>query len=162
MYIGPMQQWQTRTWKTRTFTDLLRHSGEVVYEVEHGQDLVLRRRDGADLVLLEASNEVSMRGALRTAASLIAQITSTGIDPILLERTRAALPWTAWLPEADQLSFLQEFGQTAQAAAETGYFEPLSRLGEDWLWTARLSADPETRARLQAPIAGEDESVPLS
>ena len=71
----------------RTFTRMLRNSGEVLAEVEH-RDIVLRRRDGEDLFLGLRSREESVRDALGILARLLV---AASVDPETRSRVAAAL-----------------------------------------------------------------------
>jgi hypothetical protein len=65
-----------------TLSHMLRNSGDVIAEAEH-QDVVLRRRDGADLYLGLRSREESVRSALGVLARLLV---ATSLDPTIRER----------------------------------------------------------------------------
>src|SRR5205085_4029290 len=61
----------------RNLTDMLRSSGEVLREAEH-QDVVLRRRDGADVMLVDFEREQGLRQSLAAAARIIAGLDGSG------------------------------------------------------------------------------------
>jgi hypothetical protein len=65
-----------------TLSHMLRSSGDVIAEAEH-QDVVLRRRDGADLSLSLHSREESVRSALGVLARLLV---ATSLAPTIRER----------------------------------------------------------------------------
>ncbi len=140
----------------RTLTDMLRSSGDVLREAEH-QDVVLRRRDGADVMLVDFEREQGLRQTLAAAARIIAGLDGSGEQ--VLERFVAVLPdaiaWTRFLPEEDRLSFLREFAATAAACVDADVFEPLTQLNNEWRATAAVHADPQLAAVLREP--GQDD-----
>jgi hypothetical protein len=145
----------------RNLTDMLRSSGEVLREAEH-QDVVLRRRDGADVMLVDFDREQSLRQSLASAARMVAGLHDAA--PGVLERMASALPdaiaWTQFLPEAERVTFLREFAATAAACVDADVFEPLGRLNNEWRRTAAIYADPELAAVLHEPAEEDLGPVP--
>jgi len=137
-----------------TFTFMLRNSGDVLAEVEHA-DVVLRRRDGADLFLGLRSREASVRDALGVLARLLL---AASVDRETRQRVAgalsASLPWTSFLPEDERAEFFDALTSTAAACAEVDNFEPLARLIEGWRATAEIHANPELGKLLRARPAG--------
>jgi len=153
MYAAEAMQY-----KRFNFSSLLRQSGKVLKEIEQGYDVLLERRDGADMILTEASKEVGMRESLQTAARLItATLGQPDTEHAILERTVEQLPWLGFLPEENRLEFLREFAQTAAGVVETGAVEPLVRLEQDWMASARIYSDPKTRSVFMGPVKVERE-----
>jgi hypothetical protein len=144
----------------RTLTEMLRESGDVLREAEH-QDVVLRRRDGADVMLVDLERETGLRQSLADAARIIGSL--HGSDDALLKNVIAALPsaiaWTQFLPEAERLTFLKEFSATAAACYDAQVFEPLSQLDREWRATAAVYADPRLAAVLTE--GAEDDLGPV-
>jgi hypothetical protein len=141
----------------RNLTDMLRSSGEVLREAEH-QDVVLRRRDGADVMLVDFGREQSLRQSLAAAARIVAEFDDAA--PKLLEGVAnglpAAIPWTQFLPDTERVTFLREFAATAAACVDADVFEPLARLNDEWRLTAAIYADPALEAVLREPADEED------
>lgn len=125
-----------------TFTHLLRNSGDVLAEVEH-RDVVLRRRDGADLFLGLASREESIRDALGVLARLLLSASADADTRRKVAGGMAAsLPWTTFLPDVEREAFFDALTSTAAAGVEVDNFEPLVRLVEGWRATAEIHANP--------------------
>jgi hypothetical protein len=126
-----------------SFSYLLRNSGQVLDEVEHG-DVLLERRDGPSVVLSTVRRERAVRDGLDLAAHALASVLR---DPSLAARALAALeealPWVGWLEATDRAEFATAFVQTAQACHDTGGYEPLARLLNRWKATAQIVLDPE-------------------
>lgn len=145
----------------RNVSDMIRSSGEVLREAER-QDVVLRRRDGADMMLVDLEREQAIRQSLGDAARIIARLGAG--SPTSVKRLGAslpaALPWTGFLPPAERLRFLEEFTATATACIETEVFEPLAQLSREWRATAAVHADPRLRATLRGPADADDSVVP--
>lgn len=137
-----------------TFTHMLRNSGEVLAEVEHS-DVVLRRRDGADLFLGLRSREESVRDALGVLARLLL---AASVDPQTRRRVAsalsAALAWASFLPEEERDEFFEALTSTAAACVEVDIFEPLAHLIDGWRATAELHANPDLAKVLSAKRSG--------
>lgn len=133
---------------------MLRNSGDVIDEAEH-QDVVLRRRDGADLFLGLRAREESIRSALGVLARLLV---AASLDPSVRERVASALivslPWTSFLPAEERAEFFEALTAKAAACAELGTFEPLARLIDGWRATAEVYGVPELRAKLEVERTG--------
>lgn len=133
---------------------MLRNSGEVLAEVEH-RDVVLRRRDGADLFLGLRSREESVRDALGVLARLLL---AASVDPQTRRRVAsalsAALPWASFLPEEERDEFFEALTSTAAACVEVDIFEPLAHLIDGWRATAELHANPDLAKVLSAKRSG--------
>ncbi len=137
----------------RNFSDIVRRSGEVLKVSESGQDVLLQRRDGADLMLVPAEREEGIRDSLRTAASLLlAGLEGDAARKALTAKAPGTLPWLRLLPVEWHAQFLREFAETAQAAVDTGAFGALGQLERSWNVTARLYAEPVMREWLLEPI----------
>ncbi len=125
-----------------TFTHMLRNSGEVLAEIEH-RDVVLRRRDGADLFLGLRAREESVRDALGALARLLV---AASVDPDTRRQVAgalgASLPWTTFLPDDEREEFFDALTSTAAACADVDSFEPLAHLLEGWRATAEVHANP--------------------
>ncbi len=135
-----------------TLTEMLRESGRVLEAAEQGHDVLLKRRDGADMVLVEASREEGIRDGLKTAASLLLAVLSTGpASEALKDRAVDLMPWLAVLPDEYRVQFLREFARAAAAAVDSGEFTHLSAFSRDWRATAQLYANPATRSWLMNP-----------
>src|SRR5689334_19861949 len=135
-----------------TLTEMLRESGKVLEAAEQGHDVLLKRRDGADMVLVEASREEGIRDGLKTAAALVLAV--LGTDPAseaLKERAVDLMPWLGIFPDEYQVQFLREFARAAAAAVDSGEFTHLSAFSRDWRATAQLYANPATRSWLMSP-----------
>jgi hypothetical protein len=131
-----------------TLSHMLRNSGDVIAEAEH-QDVVLRRRDGADLFLGLRSREESVRSALGVLARLLV---AASLDPTIRDRVASALtaslPWTSFLPPEGRAEFVVALTTKAAACVELGTFEPLARLIDGWRATAEVYGVPELRGKL--------------
>jgi hypothetical protein len=143
-----------------TLSYMLRNSGDVIAEAEH-QDVVLRRRDGADLILGLRSREESIRSALGVLARLLV---AAGLDPAIRDRVASALtaslPWTSFLPDQERAEFFEALTAKAAACVELDTFEPLARLIDGWRATAEVYGVPELRAKLEVGHTGPPVPIP--
>lgn len=140
---------QDMTVVTHSLSYMLRHSGDVLADVEH-TDVLLERRDGSDLLVGTVRRERAVRDGLDLAARALAAVLQ---DPHLEGRAiaalQAALPWVAWLAPEDQSEFASAFVRTAQACHETDNYEPLARLLHRWKVSAQVVNDPELARLLE-------------
>jgi hypothetical protein len=133
--------------KESTLSELLQHSGRVLSNVEEGE-ILLRRRDGEDLVLMTRRQSE----ALRTTAEAFFAL-STGSSGAV----DAILPWLAFLGPTDRAECMRELREVGAVSLQTGQ---LSRLAETlYAWEASaLAAWDERRDRerlgqtIEAPV----------
>ena len=137
-----------------TFTHFLRNSGAVLEDVEKW-DVILRRRDGADLYITLDSRETSVRDMLGLMARLLV-VAAT--EPKAMKRfvaeLPALLPWATFLPPHEKEQFLSELFAHAAGCVEINNFEPLQHLIWSWQATADVYANPEIMEMLNAPHDG--------
>lgn len=146
----------------RNFSELLRASGEVLREAER-RDVLLRRRDGADMMLVEAEREGGLRDALAMSVQILGAIVVHKLSPDdLVERLADVAPWTSFLPLAAREEFLVEFLRTSMACRDMEGYEPLAQMLREWRATAAVYADPHLLAELQAPAGPEEERTQVS
>jgi hypothetical protein len=138
----------------RNFSDLLRKSGEVLDEVDR-QDVLLRRRDGHDVLLVRADREETVRDAIGVASSVLARMVGRHLAD-MAKGLPEAMPWLRLLPERDLEEFIKEFIEVAEACGSLGSFDRLGLLLTEWRKTAYAWSNPETLAALQADHADED------
>jgi hypothetical protein len=144
----------------RTLSFMLRNSGEVLEEVEH-RDVILQRRDGDDLYLALHSRERGIRESLGVLARLLrGALHDEAARAALVTWLTEELPWTSFLPPADQAAFLDDFVRTSAACVEVDSYEPLVRSLEGWKATAEAYAIPGVTETLKKKHRGP--AVPLS
>lgn len=144
----------------RNFSDLLRKSGEVLREVED-HDVLLRRRDGADLMLVRADREELVRDTVALSSGFMSWFARSYADE-LVDGLPDVLPWLRFLPERDQEAFGREFVQTLEACVSLESYDRLGVLLHQWRHTAYVWSRPELVRALRADHADEayDEPVP--
>ena len=123
-----------------TLSHFLRRSGEVLADVDD-DDVVLRRRDGDDLVLTTSARSRARADVLGLLGLFTLEATRSTDDAGVLERAlAAAAPWTAALTSQERSRVLRDVGRAASTAAELGTTEPLTRALDRWRRTARTRA----------------------
>ncbi|MBK5229630.1 MAG: hypothetical protein JJE27_00505 [Thermoleophilia bacterium] len=142
------------------FSDLLRKSGEVLREVED-HDVLLRRRDGADLILVRADREAGVRGAAGVSTTFLSWFARTHVDE-LISGLPEVFPWTDFLLEGDRRKFADEFVRTLAACESLGSFDHLSVLIDQWRNTAYVWSRPELLETLRSDAASEDFDEPVA
>lgn len=145
----------------RNLTDMLRSSGEVLREAEH-QDVVLRRRDGADVMLVGLDREQALRLSLAATARIVGELNEVApaVVEALAETLHESIAWTTFLPASDRVALLREFARTAAACVDADVFEPLGQLITEWRATAAVHADPELAAVLRQQAEDDLGEVP--
>jgi hypothetical protein len=138
----------------KNWSEFLREPTQVLPHVERGEEVILRRRDGAALRLtLESDAAMAQTGTELAAYVLGMMVPKMGAD--LLSRTLAPrLPWTRFLPAAELATFAREFAETLEACASIGNMNRVGELLRDWKATAEIHADPALAAELKRPLAG--------
>lgn len=142
---------------THSFSYMLRHSGEVLADVEHA-DVLLERRDGTDLMFETVRRGRAVREGLDVAAqALTAVLQDPALQAHALSALERALPWVAWLEQQDRTEFATAFVSTARACHDTDNYEPLARLLHRWKVSAQIVHDPELARLLE-----DDEQEPVA
>ena len=141
----------------RSFSDLLRHPGDVTSELDRG-DVLLRRRDDPDLRLTRADREESRMLAFDTVARAFRSI-AVHHPAVLIDALGDMFAWVEFLPPGDRTVFADEFARVAAAGADLDNYAPLMQLVQEWRATAEIHADPELAQRLRRPIAADSGPV---
>lgn len=136
-----------------TLTDFLRDPNAIVEQLE-GRDVVLHRRNAADLHLSLRTRAESDDEAVGFLARLLGRVLADeALRPRVAEAV-ATIPWVAFLPAADRVTFVEDVVRTAEGAAELGSMAPLARVLKEWQATAAIHADPILALKLKRPIGG--------
>lgn len=134
-----------------TLTDFLRDPNAIVEQLE-GRDVVLHRRNAADLHLSLRTRVESDEAAVGFLSRLLGRVLADEeLRPRFAEAV-ATIPWVAFLPAGDRGSFVEDVVRTAEGAAELGTMAPLARLLVEWKATAAIHADPSLAFELKRPI----------
>ncbi len=143
---------------TRTLTEFLQHSGEILPEVEH-REVVLRRRSGDDLVIVSREHWQALEDSLRVLAeayhhSRAADRSEAGEEPAWF-----ALPWLSLLRPEDRQACVAELTRAALAALEAGRLPALAETLDQWRATALATWDADRAA--DSPDSSADAPFPL-
>jgi hypothetical protein len=144
----------------RNLSDFLRKSGDVLREVEE-HDVLLRRRDGADLMLVRADREEVVRDTVGLSSGFMSWF-ARAHAPEFLAGLPDVLPWLRFLPDDDREAFSRELVQTLEACISLDSYDQLGVLLHQWRNTAYVWSRPELLRALGADHAaeGHDEPVP--
>src|SRR6266705_2365816 len=135
-----------------TLSDVLRKPKPVLREAER-RDILIRRRQASDMILMGAGRARALRDVLGTLSRLLQTIADVaGVTGRLIDDVNVALPWTSLLPPEERGQFVNELMQMASAAAETGDYTPITMLLRDWKATALVYADPAAFKELTEPL----------
>jgi len=135
-----------------TLTDFLRDPRSVVEQLDR-RDVVLHRRNAADLHLSLRSRAESVDEAVAFVARLLAQVLADHTLRGRLAEAVATIPWVSFLPADERDVFVHEVVRTAEGAAELGAMAPLAQVLIEWKATAAIHADPTLAIELKRPIA---------
>lgn len=116
----------------------------------------VKRRDGADLMLVRADHHAYRHSAAITAARAMRSVFRHVGPDVVADALKDEFPWIAVLPESDRAEFVQEFVQAIQASAELGQWSLLGQIVHEWANTAIVHADPELASALGQPITITD------
>jgi len=119
-----------------------------------GTPLVLEQRAGQPSWVLETQDRV--RATAEATEFVSAALAALAHDETLIDRFAAALadalPWVAFLPDADREQFVVEAADTLRACASLGRYTAFADLIEDWRATAEVWSDPDLAAALSGDI----------
>jgi hypothetical protein len=144
----------------RNLSDFLRRSGDVLREVED-HDVLLRRRDGADLMLVQADRETVIRDTVGLSSGFMSWFARMH-GPELVAGLPDVVPWLRFLPEGDREAFAQELVQTLEACISLQSYDQLGVLLSQWRKTAYLWSRPELLAELRTDHAPESYDEPVA
>jgi hypothetical protein len=117
-----------------TLSEFLQHSGEVLPGLERGE-IILRRRDGEDLIVMTRGQNDALATTLRVLAGMVR---GNGT-----EQATAILPWFAFLSSRDQKRCLEELGRVASAAVANGELSRLEETLYQWESTGLAAWDDQ-------------------
>jgi hypothetical protein len=124
------------------FSELLHHPAATAGRLQTVPALRLRRRDADDLALMRVEQLEQDRTVVAFAAHLLASLARSGDVDVLRRLLPDALPWVAFLPEADFDSFVSELVAVARGAADLANLAPIAVLLAQWRHSAEIYSDP--------------------
>ncbi|MEU7376889.1 hypothetical protein [Streptomyces albidoflavus] len=139
------------------FSELVNRNRRTLARLEDSRSLLLRRRDGEDLVLTTASRAEQDRTVVSAATRMLLAMArrEPGSMELLLDLLPDAFPWVRFLSEADLHAFAVELVDTMRAADSVGNNASVAQLLVEWQHTAEVHSDPELLAALTTDH-GED------
>ncbi|MGB1583391.1 MAG: hypothetical protein ACPHCI_06345 [Solirubrobacterales bacterium] len=149
----------TMTYTEHTFSDFLRKSGDVLRDVDE-HTVLLRRRDGVDLILQRADHESETRETIELS-TLVLNWLSHAQPETLSDALLEIFPWTSFLPPTDRAEFASDFMQTLRACVSIGSFDALQAEIAQWRNTAYVWSKPELLSALQGEVADEGLGKPV-
>jgi hypothetical protein len=144
----------------RNFSDFLRKSGDVLRDVED-HDVLLRRRDGADLMLVRADREAVVRDTVGLSSRFMSWFARVHARE-LVAGLPEMLPWVRFLPEGERDTFSRELVETLEACISLDSYDQLGVLLQQWENTAYVWSRPDLVQALRTDRADEayEEPVP--
>ncbi|MGW4457738.1 hypothetical protein ACWEJQ_16300 [Streptomyces albidoflavus] len=139
------------------FSELVNRNRRTLARLEGSRSLLIRRRDGEDLVLTTASRAEQDRTVVSAATRMLMAMArrEPGSMELLLDLLPDAFPWVRFLSEADLHAFAVELVDTMRAADSVGNNASVAQLLVEWQHTAEVHSDPELLAALTTDH-GED------
>jgi hypothetical protein len=131
-----------------------------VAELADSNDVRLKRRDGADLLLTRADRATSASEGAVTAARAFRNVLAHISPELLATSFVEEFPWVQVLPPEDVNAFARDFVRAAQASAELGQWAVLNQTVREWKATAAIYAEPGLAAKLAAPVTEDYGSAP--
>ena len=116
----------------------------------------VKRRDGADLLLVRADHHQYRHSAAITAARAMRAVFRHVGPDVVADALLDEFPWIAVLPKSDRAELVKEFIQGIQASADLGQWSLVEQTMHEWANTAIVHADPELHRALSTPITTDD------
>jgi hypothetical protein len=124
------------------FSELLHHPAATAERLDSVRALRLRRRDADDLALMRIEQLERDGSVVELATSLLAGLVRSENIEVIRRLLPDAVPWVAFLPEADFDAFLTELVAVSRGAAALGNLAPVAVLLTQWRHSAEAYADP--------------------
>lgn len=138
----------------RTLSDFLRRSGDVLEDLDDG-DVVLRRRDGDDVVLTTVPRDRALRDASRLVAGVLVEaLEEPRLRARLADAAGRSAPWLDLVDPARRTDLLLRIARALRTWEELDTTKPLERALETARLTAREGAEGPRWAR---PVAVPDD-----
>lgn len=131
-----------------------------VAQMADAGDVVVRRRDGAPLLLTREDRASASGAGSMTAARALRNVLTHLPAAEAAEFLRDEFPWTERLPREDLALFVVDFARAVQASAELGDWSGLTQVIVEWQSTALAYSDPALVRALTEPISDDLGEVP--
>ncbi|MFD4644572.1 hypothetical protein ACFWN2_45205 [Lentzea sp. NPDC058436] len=138
----------------------LQRDPKSVAAIADQHEVRVKRRDGADLLLVRADHhQYRHSAAIIAARAMRAVFRQVGPD-VVADALLDEFPWIAVLPKSDRAELVKEFIQGIQASADLGQWALVAQTMHEWANTAIVHADPELHRTLSEPTTGDFGPVP--
>jgi hypothetical protein len=141
------------------WSEVQRDPKSVAKLVDH-EDVRIRRRDGAPLVLTREDRAAESSGGAMVAARAVRAAFDRFAPDELIDMLSEEFPWAAVLPSGVRSEFALDFARTFRACAELGNWGPIDQTVHEWKATARVYLDPSLVEDLTEPIEEDFGPVP--
>lgn len=127
------------------FSELVNKNKQTLARLKESSRLLLRRRDGEDLVLTTVTRAEQDRTVVSAATRMLAAMArrDPGTTELLLDVLPDAFPWIRFLPESDVHAFAVELVDTMRAADSLSSNASVAQMLIAWQHTAEAYSDPE-------------------
>ncbi|MFJ8249272.1 MULTISPECIES: hypothetical protein [unclassified Streptomyces] len=144
------------------FSELVNKNKQTLARLKESSRLLLRRRDGEDLVLTTVTRAEQDRTVVSAATRMLAAMArrDPGTTQLLLDVLPDAFPWIRFLPEPDVHAFAVELVDTMRAADSLSNNASVAQMLIAWQHTAEAYSDPELLAALTTDHAEDYGPVP--
>lgn len=137
------------------FSEFLHQPAATAARLDEVRSIRLRRRGADDLALVRADQTERDATVIDFTSRLLAGLAKAGEAEAVRRVLSEALPWSTFLPDADQDCLLSELIEVAQGAASLRNLGPISVLLEQWRHSAEIYADSETYKQVTADPGGD-------
>jgi hypothetical protein len=137
----------------------LQRDPKSVAAIAEKHEVRVKRRDGADLLLVRADQHQKRHSGAVTAARAMRSVFRNAGPELVADALLDEFPWITVLPETDRAEFVREFTQAIMASAELGQWSLLGQTVHEWTDTAIVRADPELAHALKGPTTITDGRV---
>ena len=137
-----------------TFSNFLRTPTEGLSALDEGDEVILIRRDGANLRVRRDVDDVVATTSLQLASRVIGRLTDQ-VTPALSMALRAEFPWVAVLSTDEVNAFEAEFLEALLISASLGNLTKLQTVVNAWQETAELKTDPVRKSGIEQRLKDE-------
>ncbi|MFF4408211.1 hypothetical protein ACFY2W_03660 [Streptomyces sp. NPDC001262] len=132
------------------FSELVNKNKQTLARLKETPRLLLRRRDGEDLVLTTAERAEQDQTVVSAATRMLVAMArhEPGSMELLLDILPDAFPWVRFLPDSDVHAFAVELVDTMRAGESIANSSVVAQMLIAWQHTAEAHADSDVRAAL--------------
>lgn len=124
--------------------------------LDDGDDVLLTRRDGADLRIRREEDVRALEGSVRHAINVVARLVATEANDRVVAVLTDEFPWMTLLSKLEAKQFANEYLTALRGSSALSNYTRVDVIVNAWRATAELKADPERRARIARRLRDDE------